>query len=405
MNRRSRAGRLFVGTVFVFSLNLTPAFAGSSSRQLHPMSLSFPSPHLGYVLSLYDCAARTCAALRLTTNEASSWEVVPTPAQLNKSLRLASWGSYATTYETLTVHFADGRDGWIYGTVPAPVSPKTSNPNWVSRLWSTHDDGKTWHQIRLGPLRISAGVVQMATHGAWTYLFGGSGQTGLTYILATNSHSDNWTKKSDVRMGMPAGGTQLQGAFSFKGATGLFVDGNDRGFAGARLSSNGTWIAWKRIEDFDASFSPIAAVTNKVLLFEGQTAGFVYLPASSVPRGWNNGASWLFISHDGGLTFKPLRQLSSSYHGSYSTVPGLPATPVPGTVLLDRTVNTGYVLVRSTNWGRTWEVVLNRTVSQVVFPNRSFGFAIVQGRLNFIDSSLFRSSDAGDQWREMSKYG
>src|ERR1700690_337476 len=124
---------------------------------------------------------------------------------------------------------------------------------------------------------------------------------------------------------MPAGGSSLEGAFTFAGSSGWFVAGNDRGFTTARLASDGVWRAWKStsIEKYDASFSPITAVSSKVLLFEGQNAGFVYQPASSVPRGWNKGASWLFISRDAGVTFKPWQQLSRSYHGSYSTVPGL----------------------------------------------------------------------------------
>ena len=190
MNLRSRTQRLLVVDFLVFSLSLTPTLAVASSVQLDPISISFPSPQLGFVLSLYDCAAKTCANLRSTNDAASSWIVVPTPNQLNKNLNLASWGTYGNSYETLTVHFADAKNGWIYGTVPAPTTQFTSNPNWVSRLWSTHDGGKTWQQIRLGPLSITGGVVQMATLGAWTYLFGGSNTTGLTYILATQSNME-----------------------------------------------------------------------------------------------------------------------------------------------------------------------------------------------------------------------
>jgi hypothetical protein len=400
----SRVQPLLVGIFFVLSLNLTPNVAEASSAHLDPISLSFPSPQLGYVLSLYDCAANTCAALRSTDDAASSWSVVPTPSQLNKDLKLVSWGTYANSYATLTVHFADAQNGWIYGTVPAPVTPDTSNPNWVNRLWSTHDGGTTWHQVRLGPLSITGGVVQMATHEAWTYLFGGSDENGRAYILATHSNVDQWTSKSNAPMEMPAGGTQLEGAFSFAGSNGWFLAGNDRGFtASARLVKDGSWSAWTRpsIETFGSSFSPIAVVTNNVLLAECQSAGFVYPPASSVPRGWNNGAAWLFISYNAGSTFKPLRQLSDSYHGSYSTVPGLPATPVPGTVLLQQATNSGVRMVRSTNWGRSWHMVLDRSASQVLFISRSTGFAIVQRRANQVGSSLFRTSDTGGHWSDI----
>ena len=405
MIQKSRMWRLSVGIILVFSLNLSPTWAEASSLQLDPMSLSFPSPHLGYVLSLYDCEGRTCASLRNTNDAASTWNAAPTPSQLNKELRLISWGNYNTSYVTLNVHFADSKDGWIYGTVPAPATPNTSNPNWVSRLWSTHDGGKTWRQVRLGPLLITGDVIQMATHGIWTYLFGASYESGEAHVLATRSHLDQWTSKSNAPMEMPAGGTQVQGDFNFVGSSGWFLAGNDRGFiASARLSKDGSWNAWNSssIEDFGESFGPIAAVTGKVLLAECQSAEIVIPPESSVPPDWNRGASWLFVSYDAGTTFKPFRELSSSYQRGISAVPGLPATPVPGTILLQEATNSGVRVIRSTNWRRSWRIVLRRSVSQVVFTSRSDGFAIVQQQSSQTASSLFATNDSGGHWSHVS---
>jgi hypothetical protein len=364
--------------------------------------MSFPSPQTGFVLSLYDCAAETCAVLQGTDDAASTWSDVATPRQLGKGLQLASWGTYGSSYATLTVHFADALDGWIYGTVPAPVTPDTSDPNWVSRLWSTHNGGTTWRQVALRPLRVTGGVVQMATRGAWTYLFGGSNTSGASYILTTRSNVDQWTSNSNAQMGTPAGGSPLEGAFSFHGTSGWFVAGNDRGFTAGALLKDGVWRTWKGPSTEASSFCPIVTVTTKVLLAECQSAGFIYLPAASVPRDWNNGASWLFISYDAGATFQPLRQLSRSYKGSYSTVPGLPAAPEPGTILLQRATNSGNEMVRTTNWGRSWRVVLKQSVSQVVFTNRADGFAIVQQRADQITSSLFATNDAGGHWSSVS---
>jgi hypothetical protein len=364
--------------------------------------MSFPSLHVGYVLSLDDCAASTCAVLRRTNDAGSSWDVVPTPNELNRNLKLVSWGLYGNAYATLTVHFADSRDGWIYGTIPVRNSTDPSNPNWVSRLWSTHNGGETWKRIRVGPLRLTGGVVQMATHGAWTYVFGGEDTSARSFILATHSNVDQWTVESKGQMGMPAGGTQLEGAFSFVRSSGWFVAGNDRGItASARLSKDGSWSPWSGPSVDDSSFTPIAAVSRTVLLVVGQSAGFVYPPASTVPRGWNNGASWLFISYDAGATFKPFRQLSRSYHGGYSAVPGLPATPVPGTILLQRTENSGDELMRSANWGRSWQIVLKRSVSLVVFTSQSVGFAIVQQRTNPLTTTLVRTNDSGIHWSDV----
>jgi hypothetical protein len=376
----------------------------AKTSPLNPISLSFSSPRDGYMLSLYDCARHTCANLRSTNDAGSTWSEVPIPSQLNKSLQLASWDSYGASYDTLTIHFGDARDGWIYGTIPVPDRLDPAYPNMVSRLWSTHNGGRTWRRIRLGPLRITLGVAAMATHGPWTYLFGGTNTSARSYILGTHSNVDQWTVKSKGQMGSPAGGTQLEGAFSFSGSKGWFVAGNDRGFtASARLCEDGSWQPWSGPTVDSAAFAPIAVVSSNVLLIEGQSAGFVIPPASTVPRGWNNEASWLFISHNAGTTFKPYRQLSSSYRGGYSTapVPGLPATPIPGVILLQRTVRNAYELLRSSNWGRTWQVALKRSVSQVVFTSRSVGFAIVQRRSSPITTTVLRTNDSGIHWSDV----
>jgi hypothetical protein len=319
---------------------------------------------------------------------------------------LVSLSTYNNSYENLNVHFADAKDGWIYGTVPAPVTPNTESPNWVDRLWSTHDGGESWTQIRLNPLSLTGGVIQMATHGKWTYLFGASDQTSQSFLLGTHSNEDEWTSKSSAPMEMPAGGTELEGAFTFLGSSGWFVAGNDRGFtASARLLSNGSWSAWSGPSlGVDSSFTPIVAATRRVLFAEGESAGFVYPPASSVPPDWNNGATWLFISYDAGTTFKPFRKLSSSSRGSYySTVPGLPVSLVPGTILLQRISGSGSHLMRTTNWGKTWRVVLDHSVAQMLFTSRTTGFAIVDDGSSQAPLALFRTIDAGNNWIRVSE--
>jgi hypothetical protein len=388
---------LVVGALVSLLLIFAPTSAGASSSQMDSISLSFPTSEQGYVLSLRDCASETCATLQSTRDAGTEWSVVPVPRQLVQSLQLVSWDTYPTTYQQLTVHFADAANGWIYGTVPTST---TNNPNWVGRLWSTHDGGKVWSRVHLGPTTRGGEVIQMATRGNWTYLFGASFQTGHAYLLSTHSDADQWTNRSKAQVEVPAGGTQLEGAFAFAGSSGWFVAGNDRGFtSSARLLPNGSWGAWNglSIGRGSSSFTPIDAATSRVLLVNGESAGFGYPPATSVPPGWNSGASWLFISYNAGASFKPLRRLSNIC--SCSTMPGSSAAPIPGTIFL--TSNTGEHLVRSTNWGRTWRVVLDRPVSQILFTNRSVGFALVQESSNQMSFSLFQTLDAGDHWNKV----
>jgi hypothetical protein len=404
LSARKHSSQIVWFSSLLLALVLLPfsRLADATALQLNPVSLSFPTPQSGYVLTLYDCATKTCAEMRSTGDAGSSWGTVPIPRQLEQGLGLAAWGTYGATYATLSVHFADASNGWIYGTVPAPVTPTTASPNWVNRLWSTHDGGQTWRPIRLGPLSLSGGVVQMASHGDVTYLFGTSPQNDRASLLSTRSRSDHWKVDSNSFTGIPAGGTQLEGAFTFAGTNGWFVAGNDRGFtASERLLDNGSWGAWNgfSLDRFDPSFTPLGAVGNRVLLAEGESAGYVYPPASTVPRGWNNGATWLFISYNAGKTFEPLRQLSNSYHGSYSTVPGLPAVPGPGTILLQKSSRSNSNrLVRSSNWGRSWRVVLDHPVTQVLFTSRTTGFAIVQHGSSPTTFSLYRTNDSGTDW-------
>jgi hypothetical protein len=395
--------KLFFCLLSPLLLISTPTSAEASASQLDPVSLSFPTPQLGYVLSLKDCAAKTCASLQVTRDAGTLWGIVPVPNQLNKALQLAAWGTYPTQYQTLTVHFADATNGWIYGTVPVPVSPTTDNPNGVGRLWSTHDGGKVWSEVHLGPFARDGAVLQMATHGKWTYLFGASFQTGRAYLLSSLSNMDQWTNRSKARVEVPAGGTQLEGAFTFAGSSGWFVAGNDRGFTGsARLLGKGSWGAWSgpSIGGGSSSFTPILAVTSRVLVVNGEDAGFVTPPATSVPPGWNSGAPWLFISKNSGATFEPLRKLSNTYEGNYSTMPGLSAAPVPGTILLSS--NSDDHLVKSTNWGRTWRTVLDHPVSQIIFTGRTDGFALVEEGSSQMAHSVVRTVDEGNHWEKVS---
>jgi hypothetical protein len=391
--------RLFLCLLPSVLLVPTAPSAGASSPESDAISLSFPTPQLGYVLSLHECASHTCATLRVTRDAGTEWSGVSLPRQLTQALQLAPWSTYPTPYQPLSVHFADAVDGWIYGIVPTPDLPA----NLVGRLWSTHDGGHVWSQVHLGPMTRGGTVFQMATHGDWTYLFGASFQTGRAYLLSAHSSEGQWTNESTARVEVPAGGTQLEGAFTFAGSSGWFVAGNDRGLtASARLLPNGSWGAWNgpSIGKGSASFSPIDAATSRVLLVNGESAGFGYPPTDSVPPGWNKGASWLFISYNAGATFKPLRRLSNTYQGGYSTLPGSSAAPVPGTIFL--TSNSDSHLVRTTNWGRSWHVVLNRPVSQIHFTSRTTGFALVQTGSRQSAFSLFRTVDAGSHWKPVS---
>ncbi len=402
MNARSRA-LVALGVAVATALGLPGAARATTVGTARPISLSFPTPRVGYVLSLADCATRTCVTLAHTSDGGTTWAKVPTPTGLRHDVGQATWGFYggADGYATLSVHFADARDGWIYGVVPARATPTNPAPNYVYRLWSTHTAGATWTAIPLGPVHLRLGVVAMATHGAWTYLYGASASPPQSLILATASTQDRWGSRARMVLPIPAGGTQLQGAITFAGRQGWFVGGNDRGAWFARLGAHGTWVPWTvtSLAVRSAGFRPVAVTPAGSLLVVAASSGFS-TPTSSVPPGWNAGSTWMVISQDGGRTFVPRRELSASYHVVFPVVPGLPAAPASGVLLVERQTSSGALqLVRSANGGATWQVVVRHDLRQVSLGTRGPGFAIaVIGPPTSVDAVLLRTLDAGGHW-------
>lgn len=387
-----------VGVVATATLGLPGAARAAPAGTPRPLSLSFPSPRVGYVLSLADCAGDTCVSLARTRDAGARWARVPVPGPVARGVARAAWGTYggANGYATLSVHFADARDGWIYGAVPA-----LTTTGFVNGLWATHSGGASWTPIPLGPLRIDLGVVTMATHGAWTYLYGASSSSQAS-ILATASSQDRWSSRSRVRLWMPAGGTQLQGAFTFAGRRGWFTGGNDRGMWFARLGAHGFWVPWPvaSLALRSASLRPVAAVSPDSLVVVAASAGFDYPPTSAVPPGWNDGSTWLFTSPDGGRTFVARHELSASYRQVFPVVPGLPATPAAGVLLVEReTAGGASQVVRSTNGGATWRIVVRHELRQVELGPRGPGFAIALiGPPTSVAAVLLRTVDAGAHW-------
>jgi len=389
-----------------FGLVLPISSGGADTAVLEPVSISFPSPSTGFALSLYKCVSRVCANLERTGNAGASWTSIHLPVGLTADLRLAGWTSYFAYYDqqSLNVHFADSRNGWIYGVVPAPATSTTQNPNFAAHLWSTHDGGATWAPIPLPPLKVDYGVIQMATHNSLTYLYGASFRSSQARVLSTPSASDDWASATQAPLAVPAGGTQLQGAFAFAGGHGWFDGGNDRGVISTlQLTPTGKWKEWtSRSMAFAGGFAPVVASTPNDVLVVTRSAGFATPPANAVPAGWNNGATWLFSSKDAGKTFHAVRQLSKSDNVTFPVVQGLPASPTLGRIIAERDIDgagtSSQRLVLSTDSGRTWRVVFRGGVLQVDFVKSVTGFAIAYKSSDPMSSTLIRTTSAGAHW-------
>jgi hypothetical protein len=321
---------------------------------------------------------------------------------------MISWTASATSLASgsLTVHFADARDGWIFGVTPAAVTSTTANPNFAPHLWATHDGGESWKQISLGPLGIDYGVLQMATHGAVTYLYGASFTTGKAHILSTPSSRDNWTSATSSSLGVPAGGTQLRGSFTFAGNRGWFVGGNDRGLESMEeLTPTGAWKNWPaKSLTVGEGFAPVTAESSNELIVVASSSGFVVPAPRMTPLGWGHGATWLFESADAGKTFRAVHELANSSRVIFPFVNGLPSLSKPGVILVGREQGANmavFQLIASTNGGRSWHVVIGRRVLQVAIAASSVGYAIVTTSSDHRLTGLRKTVDGGLQWSDV----
>jgi photosystem II stability/assembly factor-like uncharacterized protein len=123
----------------------TTALPGPAGRpvpdQFAPVSVTFVSPHLGWVLGSAPCPSAVCTSVARTTDGGAHWKGIPAPVA-----PLAGGGGIAGPGVSQLV-FADPLDGWAYG--PA--------------LYSTHNGGSTWQRVALPP--GATAITSMAAAG------------------------------------------------------------------------------------------------------------------------------------------------------------------------------------------------------------------------------------------------
>ena len=81
-----------------------PSSAGLTSASIHPESVTFISPDVGWVLGLSLCDAKPCLRLAKTVNAGLSWNWIPGGNVPDLS-----------TSSQWELRFADGDNGWISG--------------------------------------------------------------------------------------------------------------------------------------------------------------------------------------------------------------------------------------------------------------------------------------------------
>jgi hypothetical protein len=375
--------------------------SGSSTpTQSSPVSAFFLSSGEGWIVSAHHCAKKICAELERTPNAGATWSTVRLSSSMQKVMN-ASMDGYFAVPPQLSVYFANARDGWLYG-----LTQGTSATYPV--MWSTLDGGQKWTVVPTASLGMKYDILAMTASKGWVYAIGGKSDD--TFGLWRSSiATDTWHRVHTPTLYTAAGGTNMEGALIFKGASGWLMVGNDRGVTGsAQLSRTGSWVKWNApCEKVGGGYAVPVAISPLSLLDVCSIGGFGESVAPGTPRNLKVGTNWLFSSSNGGRTFVPL-----SHFGNENTtqwldgVPGLPASPSPGVIFIAQTYQKGQSFVEhllsTRNDGKTWNTVYApKSLSMDSFQYLSFasprlGFGIVYGGSS--TSMLIVSTNGGRTW-------
>ena len=374
-----------------------------------PVSVSFLPSGEGWILSRYLCKVGTCVKVEKTLNEGRSWASIPLPALLQRLVDRTVSDYFP--FVQLSIYFTNANDGWIYGSAQPGTSSTGNYVTPVTELWSTHDGGRSWTSLRAGSLGMKFNILSVSASRGQVYAIGWL--TDQTFGLWRSSiKTDSWQRVSTPALDAAAGGTSMEGALIFKGANGWLMVGNDRGVTGsARLSNTSRWVKWTApCESVGGDFNAPAATSATTLVDVCTIGGYGgYVPPGAL-HNLKLGSTWIFTSHDGGLTFKPTSRIVVDNSSQIlNQLPGLPASPAPGVVLVAESASIGQTLSEhldlTSNGGKTWTSVyatspssLAGTIQFVTFASSNLGSAVVQTTPT--TSVLVVSTDGGRTWHK-----
>ena len=158
----------------------------------HPVSVTFVSPTVGYVLGT---AGKCCTAVMLrTTDGGTHWQSVPPPPVTVRPGPGQSGGASS-------VRFASPLDGWVFG-------PK---------LYATHDGGKTWQD-----LSVHGSVLALETSDRVVVAVVSPCQTGTSCIEQASSSGGSFAVFHTEQHLAGPGAISLNGSggFAFLGFSG-----------------------------------------------------------------------------------------------------------------------------------------------------------------------------------------
>jgi hypothetical protein len=369
-----------------------------------PLSVSFVSSGEGWSLTTSKCDTGFCVRLERTENDGKSWSDLALPAPLQRWVDVYSSLSEFPLNQP-DVYFANSADGWIYGTNSVPGSSYPA----VAELWATHNGGRTWSHITTSGLALRYDVLTVSASNGWAYAIGW--HTNDTFGLWRASLASNtWQRVPTPTLYAAAGGTTMEGALVFRGDVGWLMVGNDRGATGlARMTPSGTWVNWNGpCGPVGNGYAVPVASSSINLLDVCMIGGYGGDVARGTPKKLKLNTDWLFSSHDGGVTFSPLREVGDGYTTQWlGGISGTPTSKSQGLLFVEKLVGSGKSSAQhlevSRHEAKSWTTVYS--VKSSVF-NSFFGpVSIAPDGLgseifltSFRTSSLLISRDGGLRW-------
>jgi photosystem II stability/assembly factor-like uncharacterized protein len=330
-----------------------------------PLSVTFVSPHTGWVLGTALCGPSDCTILAQTTDGGSSWtEVGRLPMTLNRSAGNRSAGGESW------VRFADLDTGWIVASAGSQAS----------ELWVTHDGGRSW-ALEPNPGGASATVLALEASDGRVHLVDLEPGTGVDRIFSSPVGREAWAAASAT----PSfgAGPVPSSEMVLQGSAGWVLNVNRTVVGGARLNSSAGWTAWTP-PCSDAHGPGYLAASSTSSLYAVCTEGVWGSPAAgTIPN-----SEWLYASSNGGASFSVVGRVPQTTAAGIISV-------APGTATIAQAGGSG--ITATFDGGKSWQRVSSVAgITYLGFTTASQGVAIAQTSDG--SSALIMTHDGGHTW-------
>jgi hypothetical protein len=340
--------------------------ATSVPSNFSPLSVTFASPNVGFVLGAVPCGSGSCPAVARTDDAGRTWSMVPGAPKTTIAQPPVTADA---TQGVSSIRFAtDQQHGWIYGP----------------ELWSTDDGGASWVQTAAAGAFPGEHVVALET------------ARGMLYVVVADINGfrvlDGTVGSGELTTAitLPFGAGPVPDVQLVLGGSGGWVLQNDRTVVnGARLVGT-EWQPWSPV-CADAIGPAYLAAASSTRLAAACDVG-----AWATPQGTH-----LYTSTDGGDQWKEAPAKIPV------TATQAIATPDGTNVFVAGSTAAGSELVASADAGRTWHTALNLEGAQAVdlgFTTPTQG-VVIEVRTDGRPYTLLMTRDGGVNWVIVVGYG